>query len=270
VPRGQPLKFLLKGNDEVAFRGLLAGIGPESGGLGVTLSPPSLVGAAAKGKAIGDRVKPATQPPTMDQRWRLAQEDEERGLEGIFSAMFVEEYTTARAQDQGSVPAHEVFDGRLVAVGDEPLQELGIRHRRCGDAPNQVANMVQEWLRMGLGHSRVLRASQTCNYPLRGRRQSEQIGIWQKTWAIGTAAVCKCARKLPVVAKHARAPGRIACKFARKSHRAGRARPVRPIVAARFQRAIFARHVGNVPPQLYPLLLRLALQLATAFIGLSA
>ena len=49
------------------------------------------------------------------------------GLEGVLCIVVVAQHPTADAQDHRPVTADDGLEGRLVAAGDEPLQQLDIR-----------------------------------------------------------------------------------------------------------------------------------------------
>jgi hypothetical protein len=69
-------------------------------------------------------------------------------------------FDPSRAYPQGRgtrpVTPDEHFDGRLIATGQESLQELAVGDSRGRDTPHQVTEMVQEGGQTGLGHARVL------------------------------------------------------------------------------------------------------------------
>jgi len=159
VARGQSLEFLFQGHDHVAraCRGVRRSRA-ASGGPRLALLSPDLVGAGAEGEAIRDLVEPAAQPLVAHQGRGLARQDEEGGLEGVLGAVNVVQHAAADAEDQRPVTAHQHLDGGFVAVGHEPLQQLTVRHCRRRHAADQVAEVLQQGVGMGLGHARVLGA----------------------------------------------------------------------------------------------------------------
>jgi hypothetical protein len=65
------------------------------------------------------------------------------------------QHSPTDAEDQRPVTAHEHLDSGLVAVGQELLQELPVARRRPRDAPDQVADVLEDGI--ALGHARGLR-----------------------------------------------------------------------------------------------------------------
>jgi hypothetical protein len=63
---------------------------------------------------VGDAVQPAAHRVTLADRGRLASEDEERRLEGVFRVLLVAQHRTADAQHQRAVPPHQGGERLLV------------------------------------------------------------------------------------------------------------------------------------------------------------
>jgi hypothetical protein len=140
-----------------------------------------LVEASAEGEAVGHAVQKAPQPVVADQRRGLAHQDEKRRLEGILGGVGVVQHPPAHPQDQRSVTAHQHFHRRLVALGQETLQELLIAQRRSRVAADQLPHVVNERVEMGVGHARVLGALRQCHYPLsQGSRGNEEIAYLEE------------------------------------------------------------------------------------------
>ncbi len=66
------------------------------------------------------------------------------GRAGILGGVGVAEHPAADAKHQRPITAHEHFNGGVVGIGQEPVQELAIRQRRLGAIADQVAEVVQE------------------------------------------------------------------------------------------------------------------------------
>ena len=56
-----------------------------------------------------------------------AEEDDERGLEGVLGVLVVAEGPAAHAEDHRPVPADQLAEGGLVAAGADGRQEVGVR-----------------------------------------------------------------------------------------------------------------------------------------------
>src|SRR5262249_443413 len=131
--------------------------GPKACGLPLALLPPALVGAGGEGQSVGHGVQPAAQRPGAVQRRGLADQDEEGGLKDVLGGVAVVQHAAAAPEVQRAVAAPQHFDRRLVAVGQELLQELAVGQGRRRDAADQMAEVIQERVRMRRGHARVLR-----------------------------------------------------------------------------------------------------------------
>ena len=83
----------------------------------------------ARRRATGDLMEPGTQRVSHPERSSLAEEDEKRGLEGIFRVVLVADDGQADAPDHRFVPLDERREsqlGQLVSVRCEPFQELAV------------------------------------------------------------------------------------------------------------------------------------------------
>ena len=83
-------------------------------------------------------MQPVAEDGPRSERGGLADQDEERGLEGVLGVGVVAQDAAADAQDHRAVPAHQRGEGRLVAPAEELLQELAVRltHRSVGANPS--------------------------------------------------------------------------------------------------------------------------------------
>ena len=105
----------------------------------LVLPPPDDGRSETRRRAAGDLMKPRTQRVLHPERSCLADQHQERGLEGILGVMLVAEDGQADAPDQRLVPLDQRREGELghlVRVGREPLQELTVG--QVPDGPNVV------------------------------------------------------------------------------------------------------------------------------------
>ena len=79
---------------------------------------------------VGDAVQPVTNGLSGQKRRSLADQDEERGLEGVLGIVRIVEDTTADRQHHGAVTAHQSRESGLVALSQKTLQQLTIRRIR--------------------------------------------------------------------------------------------------------------------------------------------
>src|SRR5262249_25568077 len=77
--------------------------------------------------AVGDAVQPAADLLPRRDRGGLADEDEERGLEGVLRVVDVADDAPADVEHHRAVAAHQGREGRLIAPADEPAQQLPVR-----------------------------------------------------------------------------------------------------------------------------------------------
>ena len=110
--------------------------------------PPRAVGPGADGDAVGNAVEPGPDAVAVADDRSAADQDEEGGLEGILDVVLVAEEPAADAQDHRSVPGHERSQGRLVAAGDEPLEERGLAQAGNGPAAEDPVQLAQDSLRV--------------------------------------------------------------------------------------------------------------------------
>jgi hypothetical protein len=76
--------------------------------------------------AGGDAVEPGGQRRPVADRRRPAEQDEERGLEGVVGVGGVAEHPPADAEHHRPVPADEHLERGPVAGGEEPAQQLRV------------------------------------------------------------------------------------------------------------------------------------------------
>ena len=149
----------------------------------------------------GPRRTASCRPSLGDDRRRLADEDEEGGLEGVLGVVVVAEDAAADAPDHRAVPPHQGFQGRWLSAADEALQQLPIgqvrpfrqqgaakvlddlAHRLVAirllvrvSAPSTVGITRSSWFYPGFSLDRAGRAGRRRN---RDRRAS---GSWSGRW----------------------------------------------------------------------------------------
>src|SRR5262245_52988682 len=79
-------------------------------------------------RLVGHAVEPVGHHLLRFNRRRLADEDEERGLESVFGVVVVAEDTAAHAPDHRTMPPHQGCKGGIVSLSQERLQQLPIGH----------------------------------------------------------------------------------------------------------------------------------------------
>ena len=123
-PIGEPLDLLVQDRAEVVgcpglggpqqARGLLDIAAASGGGPGLERGP------------VSDPVQPGPQRVPAADRPGLAEQQHEGGLERVIGGVRVLQHGLAGVQHQRPVPRHQRGERRLVAAGDEPLQQPGV------------------------------------------------------------------------------------------------------------------------------------------------
>ena len=85
----------------------------------------------------------ATNSLGSDRR-RLADEDEEGGLEGVLGVVVVAEDTAAHAPDHRAVPPHQGCKSRLVTAAEVVLQQLPIGQPRPIPQKHRPAKVLDD------------------------------------------------------------------------------------------------------------------------------
>src|SRR5262249_37229941 len=81
----------------------------------------------------------------LAKRGRLANQDQEGGLEGVLGVLVGAEDAAANAPDHGAMPLHQGGKGCLFPAGDVALEQLPVRQVRLGQAsPAEVLNDAAE------------------------------------------------------------------------------------------------------------------------------
>jgi len=78
------------------------------------------------GHPPGDADEPTSHGGGLPHRLGPACEDQERGLERVVGRRWTDE-SPADAPDERSVPANQLGEGRFIAMGKEPAEQIGIR-----------------------------------------------------------------------------------------------------------------------------------------------
>jgi hypothetical protein len=74
--------------------------------------------------AIRNLVQPTCYSLAFADGFGLANQNQKRGLEGVFGMLFVPKDSAAKVQDHWSMAPHENFKGCLILMLDKTLQEL--------------------------------------------------------------------------------------------------------------------------------------------------
>src|SRR5262249_2627232 len=100
-------------------------------------------GPGAQGNAVGDAVQPGADRLPLTDRAGLAGQREERGLEGVLGVLRVAQDPPAHTEHHRAVPPHQQLERRLVPLGDEALEELGVRND-AGVRPPAVTAQIPD------------------------------------------------------------------------------------------------------------------------------
>jgi hypothetical protein len=150
----QALQFLVEHAAQVAQGHVLGRVRGRHGG--DLLFAGAAAGAVSLGPdrdPVGDFAQPPRDRLAAADRIRLASEDQECGLEGVFRVLLVAEDGATNGQDHGPVPADEVGERRLVAGRGEAVEEFRVR-REGPRADVQPAQVLEDQARLRAGHGR--------------------------------------------------------------------------------------------------------------------
>ena len=89
--------------------------------------------------ASGDAVEPGSQYVALADRPGLLDQDQEGGLKGVGDVVRVIQDAPADAQDHRPMPMEDRLEGRLVAMGEESLQELSLGQTCDGPCVEQTS-----------------------------------------------------------------------------------------------------------------------------------
>src|SRR5262249_26807301 len=119
------------------------------------------------GDSVSDLVQPTTDGIVLADRPGLADQSQKRGLKSVLRVVRVAADATANIEDHLAVPPNQQLERRLIAVGREALQQLGVRHFAQPASAHRAAEMVNNALELlgrhecsSPGVDRLLRGSQ--------------------------------------------------------------------------------------------------------------
>src|SRR5262249_19071321 len=128
-------------------------------------------------RPVGHAVKPVGDPLPRPNRRRLADQDEERRLEGVLGVVVIPEDAPAHAPDHRAVPPHQRFEGRPRAAADEALQQLPVGEGSFFAAQQGLAQLRDQSIQGAIGHD-SLGVSAACPLPLYCHRPGILIHIF--------------------------------------------------------------------------------------------
>ena len=153
-PLGQSRELLVHRDEPIVDVGGLAG-GDEVGQFAhdaLAAVRPRSVAAGLHGHPVRHAVQPAADGVAAPDRPRLADQEQERRLEGVLDLGRAVQDGVADAQDHRPVPHHQRRERRLVATREVALQELAVG--QAGDRPRleQPVNLPQRGPQANAGH----------------------------------------------------------------------------------------------------------------------
>ena len=101
----------------------------------------------------GDAVEPGPQHVALADRPGLLDQDQERRLEGIGDVVRIVQDAPADAQHHRPVPMEDRLERRLVAMGEESLQELGLAQARDGPRVEETFQRIDDRTAMSFRHA---------------------------------------------------------------------------------------------------------------------
>jgi len=106
--------------------------------------PTGRAGSRPDRDPMGNSVQPVAHEVAVADRTRAPNQDEESGLEGILDVLIVTENSSANTQDHRPVPRHQGGERHLVALGDEPLEQLALTQPSNGSAVENAVQLFQD------------------------------------------------------------------------------------------------------------------------------
>ena len=106
--------------------------------------PACRVSPRPHGDPVRNTVQPSADEVAVADRAGPADQDEERGLEGVLDVPLVAEHAAADAQDHRTVPRDQGGERRLVAVGDVAIQERALAQARDRTPIEQPVQLVED------------------------------------------------------------------------------------------------------------------------------
>ena len=162
---GQSAQFVIQGREE--FRPFRVGRRNRRlprGGRDFAGSPLLGQGPCPVRHAPGHAVEPAAQRVVDPDHPRLADEDQECGLERVLNVSRVVQGTATDAEDHRAMAGHQGLEGRFRRVGRpgrgiDPFQQLGIAEAGGRPGGKEGGEMPQTGGRRVVGHLFILRTS---------------------------------------------------------------------------------------------------------------
>ena len=120
---------------------------------------------------------------------RLADEDEEGGLQGVLGIVVVAEDTATDAPDHRAVPPHQRFEGRSFSAAHEALQQLSVGQVRSLQQLQGAAQVLDDLAHLG-GHFLPFLAGNTRPPPLHYPHEGDWMRHFPKTKPDTTPPLC--------------------------------------------------------------------------------
>ena len=92
----------------------------------------------------GDAIEPGRQHVAIADRPGLLDQDEEGGLKRVGDVVRIIQHAPADAQHHRPVPVEDRLEGRPVALGQEPIEELGLAQPGDRPRPEEVAQRIDD------------------------------------------------------------------------------------------------------------------------------
>ncbi len=185
----------------------------RSGGLRATaveqphMSLPPAAGRRSRvpGDTVRDAVEPLGHGLAVAQAARLANEDEEGGLERVLDLLRVVEPSAADGQDHRPVSGDQFLEGRFVPAADEPLEQLALIQAGEGAAGEQGAELGHEGPGSQHGHPSRSVCGRLSPSILPARPRVD--GPFLELAVLCFAGTSDGAREARLRSRHCRAPG---------------------------------------------------------------
>ena len=89
-------------------------------------------------------MKPSADPIAIADRGGAADQDQERGLEGVLDVSLVAKHAATDAQDHRPMPRDQSGERRLVAPGYVTPQQRTLGQSRHGSAVEQAVKLIED------------------------------------------------------------------------------------------------------------------------------
>jgi hypothetical protein len=174
----QPVQLLVERGLHVVRGRRVGRVGAVARGLRLLRPAACGVRAGAAGQAERDRVQPVRDRAAAVERRSLVHQHEEGRLEGVLRGVRVGQDAAADPEHEPAVPPDEYLKRRLVAVIDEPRQELAVRCPVPVRVPDQAPDLAQLTAGVRVRHvrspavcfSRIVKARRKPAHRKSGRR----------------------------------------------------------------------------------------------------